>query len=133
MRCPGCDREKPDTEFCRDRNSKTGRAFYCKGCHNERTRASVRRHGGARHYHLRQRYGVGAADVEELKRAQRGLCAVCRTAAATQVDHDHTTGKIRGILCLHCNAGMGAFEDDPGIILRAIEYLERSDGTRQPG
>lgn len=79
-----------------------------------------------------QKYGISKGQVVTLIENQSGLCAVCRTAPATQVDHDHSTGKIRGILCLHCNAGMGAFEDDPSIILRAIEYLERSDGTRQP-
>ena len=78
-----------------------------------------------------QKYGISDAEVARLIEAQEGLCAVCRQAPATQVDHDHSTGKIRGILCLHCNAGMGAFEDDPSIILRAIEYLERSDGTRR--
>jgi hypothetical protein len=62
-------------------------------------------------------------------RAQGGLCALCKTNPATQVDHDHKTGRVRGILCLHCNAGMGAFHDDPAIIERAIRYLEQHRGV----
>jgi hypothetical protein len=58
--------------------------------------------------------------------AQGGLCALCRTRPATQVDHDHATGAIRGILCLLCNAGLGAFGDDPKVISSAIYYLERT-------
>lgn len=54
---------------------------------------------------------------------QGGVCAACGTAEATQVDHDHVTGRVRGILCLHCNAGMGAFRDDPRLIYQAIDYL----------
>jgi hypothetical protein len=72
-----------------------------------------------------QKYGIGADDVDELIRQQGGLCAVCREREAKQVDHDHRTGEIRGIVCLHCNAAMGAFHDDPDLIRRAIEYVKR--------
>ncbi len=132
-RCPDCGVVKPLDQFPRNRGSALGRHAYCKSCHNARNRITVQSlHGNSRHYHLMQKYGISKGQVVTLIENQSGLCAVCRTAPATQVDHDHSTGKIRGILCLHCNAGMGAFEDDPSIILRAIEYLERSDGTRQP-
>ena len=128
-RCPDCGQAKSLEEFPRNRSMAFGRGVYCKPCHNARTRASVRRAGGARHYHLRRRYGVGASDVRLLIEKQGGLCALCETNPATQVDHDHKTGRVRGILCLHCNAGMGAFHDDPGIIERAIRYLEQHRGV----
>jgi hypothetical protein len=52
------------------------------------------------------------------------LCAVCREREAKQVDHDHQTGAVRGIVCLLCNAAMGAFHDDPNLIRRAIAYVK---------
>jgi Recombination endonuclease VII len=127
--CPDCGEDKPLEEFPRNRNGRHGRGTYCKPCHNARNRETVRRrHGGYRHYRLKQKYGIGAAEVDALISAQGGLCALCEVRPATQVDHDHKTGKVRAILCLHCNAGMGAFKDDPDIIESAIKYLERNDG-----
>ena len=53
---------------------------------------------------------------------------MCGVREAKQVDHDHTTGAVRGIVCLLCNAAMGAFHDDPTLIRRAIAYVkENSD------
>jgi hypothetical protein len=75
-----------------------------------------------------QKYGIGADEVDELIRQQGGSCAVCRKREAKQVDHDHETGAVRGIVCLLCNAAMGAFRDDPNLIRRAIAYVrERED------
>lgn len=55
--------------------------------------------------------------------AQGGVCVVCRERPATQVDHDHATGKVRGILCLSCNAGLGAAGHDVAVLRSAIKYL----------
>jgi hypothetical protein len=71
-----------------------------------------------------RRYGIGAEEVDELIRQQGGLCAVCGRREAKQVDHDHETGVVRGIVCLLCNAAMGAFHDDPNLIRRAIAYVK---------
>ena len=125
-RCPDCAEIKALDLFPRHRSQLDGRGVYCKPCHNKRGRENKRRNGGNRHYHLKGRYGIGVAEVELMMSAQGGLCALCRTRPATQVDHDHETGAIRGILCLYCNAGLGAFRDDPRIIASAIEYLERA-------
>ena len=121
-RCRDCHEEKPLSEF-----PGGHRYTYCKRCNNARTRESIRRrYGNTRHYHLKQRFGIGSAEVQALIDSQGGLSAMCRVRPATQVDHDHGTGRVRAILCLHCNAGLGAFGDDPQIIARAIEYLEKS-------
>lgn len=128
-RCPDCGETKPYDEFPSRPTNRDVRYTYCKFCHNRRNRETVSRlYGSSRHYHLRQRYGAGADDIHRLIDAQGGWCVICRRRPATQVDHDHTTGEIRGILCLYCNAGMGALRDDPDIIASAIEYLERSNG-----
>lgn len=59
---------------------------------------------------------------------QGGRCAVCAERPAEHVDHDHVTGKVRGLLCFNCNGGLGQFRDDPQILELAIEYL-----TPEPG
>ena len=128
LTCATCGNAKPVTEFPRNKRSKTGYHCYCKPCHNSRNRRFVKeRHGGSRHYHVRGRYGIGADEVDELIRQQDGLCAVCRKREAKQVDHDHGTGAVRGIVCLLCNAAMGAFHDDPDLIRRAIAYIKEHD------
>ena len=125
MICPDCGLEKPPEDFPRNRRTKSGRGVYCKACHNVRNRTTIKRlHGNGRHYHLKQRYGIGAAEVDELVDRQGGLCAICRKGSATQVDHDHTTSRVRGILCLECNAAIGAFKDSVRVIYRAIDYLD---------
>ncbi len=58
--------------------------------------------------------------------AQHGVCAICQTAPAIHVDHDHRTGQIRGLLCFRCNAALGQLADDPLVLRRAARYLERS-------
>src|SRR5205814_1597310 len=124
-RCRDCGLEKPDSDFPRNRSTSSGRGAYCKDCHNRRGRESVRKAGGSRHYHLRQKYGMGADEVKELTIRQGGLCAVCRMQPAVQVDHDHETGSVRGVVCLNCNGGMGHFRDDPVLLAAAAAYLRR--------
>jgi hypothetical protein len=124
QRCPACKQWKPVSEFPRNRSTRDGFAAYCKPCHNERGRRNRQRlHGSTRHYHLKRRYGIGARDVERMIEAQGGMCAVCRTAPAQHVDHDHATGQVRGILCFNCNGGLGQFRDDRAVLERAITYL----------
>ena len=91
--CPDCEAVKDIGEFPRNKNTKTGRAPYCKPCHNARGRLSKIKVGGSRTYHLKRRYGITAADADAMMAAQGGFCAICRTAAAAQVDHDHANGQ----------------------------------------
>lgn len=56
---------------------------------------------------------------------QDGRCAICRTAEAVHVDHDHTTGQVRGMLCFPCNAALGQLGDRPEVLRRALSYLSR--------
>jgi hypothetical protein len=78
----------------------------------------------ARHYHLRQKYGINDEDTEWFLRLQVGLCAVCSDRPAEHVDHDHATGMVRGLACLGCNTGMGQLRDDPITLRRAADYVE---------
>jgi hypothetical protein len=59
---------------------------------------------------------------------QQGVCAICKTAPSgaknfPMVDHCHTTGKVRGLLCANCNRGIGKFKDSPALLRAAIAYL----------
>lgn len=129
-RCPDCGEEKPLDDFPRNRNTRDGRGVYCKPCHNARGRETVRNlYGNSRHYHLSYRYGIGAGAVDEMIASQGGLCALCGVRAATQVDHDHATRKVRAILCLNCNAALGAARHDVQILRRAQGYL-KPEGRR---
>lgn len=54
-----------------------------------------------------------------------GRCVICKRKVDTlRADHDHTTGATRGALCHHCNTGLGMFQDDPVLLMKAATYLK---------
>lgn len=124
--CPDCSTTKPLEDFPRNRSGRAGFGSYCKPCHNKRGKASLDKRGGSRHYHLRRRYGIGQADFEYLLAEQGGVCAICEAANPEHVDHDHATGRVRGILCFNCNGGLGQFRDNAEYLGNAIDYLKGS-------
>ena len=122
--CPDCDTVKPVAEFARSSGSPSGLHTYCLPCHNARGRASLEKVGGSRTYHLKRRYGITAADADAMLEAQGGVCAICRSAPAVHVDHDHSTGKVRALLCFNCNGGLGQFRDNPAVLQAAVFYVQ---------
>lgn len=72
-------------------------------------------------------YGITQVDYDRMLEKQAGLCAICHGPPVGKpfllVDHCHTTGKVRGLLCQSCNVGMGHFRDDPGRLEAAAMYL----------
>jgi hypothetical protein len=127
-RCPDCGEWRPLEDFPRNKNCKDGRHPYCKPCHNARTKESKQRlYGGSRHYHLKQRYGIGADEFDELVKQQGGVCAICGRPDPEHVDHSHETGDVRGILCFNCNGGLGQFRDSIEALLAAAAYLDARD------
>jgi hypothetical protein len=125
--CPSCEAFLSVEAFGRNRSTADGRTAYCKPCHNEIGRTNrERRHGSTREYHLRRRYGIGVAEYDNMVEAQGGLCALCREREPEHVDHDHLTGRIRGVLCSCCNQGLGNFRDNVAALKAAIDYLETS-------
>lgn len=72
-------------------------------------------------------YGIGVGEYEQRYKAQGGTCAICqRATGATKrlaVDHDHSTGAVRGLLCGPCNQFVGRLRDSPDAFLRAYRYL----------
>ena len=130
-RCPDCAQVLPLEAFPRSKNQAGGRGSYCKPCHSFRSsQTRDRLYGGGRHYHLVARYGITAAQADAMVEEQGGLCAVCHERPAAHVDHDHTFGNVRGILCFTCNGGLGQFQDRADILRNAIDYLERTTWQR---
>lgn len=138
--CRDCKIEKSVSEFTphkRDRYTP-----YCKPCNALRTKtyrskldpqtlkAQKRRH------HLKSAYGITLEEYDQMFAAQNGLCGICGeppTPLNTRpvglvVDHDHTTGNNRGLLCDTCNRAIGMLGDDPDRLLAAATCLIQHQG-----
>lgn len=76
-------------------------------------------------YNRKKRYGVDDSEYQRLLAKQNGLCAICAKTCSRQLalDHDHTTGNIRGLLCNSCNRGLGYFKDNHILLNNAKNYL----------
>jgi hypothetical protein len=76
-----------------------------------------------------KKYGLTEEEYTVLLISQNNLCAICckdkESKRDWHVDHCHTTGKVRGILCHHCNLGLGNFKDNKGYLENAIAYLSK--------
>jgi ribosomal protein L34E len=83
---------------------------------------------------LKSEFGITQEDYDRILASQNGCCAICgarenkvnhsRPRKFLYVDHDHKTGKVRGILCHNCNFAIGYFKDDPERMRRAADYLD---------
>lgn len=79
---------------------------------------------------LKRKYGITIEAFEALLQVQNFECGICdgplkSEGQGTHIDHDHATGRIRGILCAQCNRGLGHMRDNVSFLRKAIEYLER--------
>ncbi len=83
-------------------------------------------------WRLRSMYGMSIGDYDLLLKAQDYACAICFDPAEKpfdfHVDHDHDTGKVRGLLCKRCNPMLGLARDSQGVLAGAIEYLNLNKG-----
>lgn len=78
-------------------------------------------------------YGAEEFDIQDMMDNQRGCCKICRESLvhphslrSFSIDHDHTTGKVRGLLCSRCNLTLGGVNDDVNLLQSMIDYLEAS-------
>lgn len=88
-----------------------------------------------RAYRLKTNYGLSVQDYAKMFNSQNGVCKICKKPETTiiknarislSVDHCHKTGKVRGLLCRHCNNAIGLLWDDPKLLKSALKYLEKS-------
>lgn len=77
-----------------------------------------------RNRRLQQLYGISTEIYDQIFETQGGKCLICGEATELVVDHDHNTGKVRGLLCNFCNVGLGNYLDNPELLKNAIRYLE---------
>lgn len=82
-----------------------------------------------KNFDLIKLYGITLDQFNQIKQEQGNRCKICNTDEPKgrhncfHVDHCHSTGKVRGLLCNKCNVGLGSFKDDPEILKIAAEYL----------
>lgn len=115
LSCTRCKADKPGTpEFFPLHNKKrNGLDSWCREC-RATYRSSINRG--------KFRSVISDSALMDLK-ASITECAICGSSEPLVVDHDHSTGKIRGMLCNHCNRGLGHFRDDPMLLEFARVYL----------
>jgi hypothetical protein len=109
-RCPECGVTKPSGEFHRNRRRPDGLLYYCKECWSARGR--------------RAKYGISDVEYQKMFDKQGGRCLICDEAVPLVVDHCHTSGRIRGLLCGNCNKGIGNLQESVANLERAIAYLQ---------
>lgn len=120
-KCTVCSIEKPLTEYYNNGKWKQGK---CKTCHIKQSNSVAQKN------HLRRKYNLSLEEYTSKLEKQHHCCALCgktqkEEKSALCVDHDHKTGQIRDLLCRVCNRALGLFKDDPQLLKKAAEYLER--------
>ena len=90
----------------------------------------VNRYEMRRDEYLKRKYGITHAEYNKLFEQQKGKCEICKThqselKARLSVDHDHQTGRVRGLLCYNCNSTLGHAKDSIDILQSSIRYLKK--------
>lgn len=113
------------------RNNKrsNGRTKKCKACselYEDSTRVnnSIFCQECSKHKSEFYKYGLSGKETQKLKEIKQ--CQICASNDTLSIDHDHSTGKIRGVLCRRCNTSLGSFQDSEELLQNAINYLRRS-------
>lgn len=142
--CTVCKEEKELDAFYNMKASKDGKCYRCKVCDNtvrkeSRSRCPVTQQGYHRRKLARQ-YGLDADWYAKTLALQEGKCAICGTTNplgegntteklyfSFAVDHCHSSGQVRGLLCNACNRGIGFLQDKAEVLLKAAAYLQKFD------
>ena len=136
--CSRCKTEKSISNFSKDRSRNGDLRCWCRLCMNkyQRDRRKIKskatNYKNDRRYRFKNCYGITTDDYSKMFQGQDGYCALCgkcqsELTRCLDVDHNHLTGKVRGLLCSECNTGLGKFRvDEKGIELleKAINYLK---------
>ena len=119
--CPKCSGGRSDAK------QKSKKAHYIE---DYTGKSSVERESDDRRMdaYYRRTYGISLEIFNEMSKKQDYRCAICGAATKLLVDHNHETGKVRGLLCNNCNTGLGVFRDSIGILNSAANYIIRDGG-----
>lgn len=136
--CPTCQQSLSVSEFHKDSRRRDGLHGQCKHCKKKARQKRVSRDPEAakmrnRAGNIRRKYGITQEDYEEMLAKQDGKCAICGTLEEENhlsfcIDHNHSTGKVRELLCVHCNFGIGYFREDIDVLEAAIKYVTKHRG-----
>lgn len=136
--CSKCKKEKHFSEFHRNKSSKDKLRSICKNCQNtcnrnyyhkpqNKEKISKKQKEYFKNKRLKDRYGITSKIWSEMFDEQKGKCAICgkhqeNLKISLCVDHNHKTGKVRGLLCQSCNAKLAIVENKKFLEF-AIRYL----------
>lgn len=138
MQCNSCDTSKSckwvkgnicNTCYCKDQNRKHKDRLN-ESKRNRRKEIKLTDPNRLKDIDLRNKRGIGWEDRSKLFKEQNGCCAICNIPESQLnrvlfVDHNHTNGQIRGLLCDKCNTGIGMFLEKEELFLSALKYLEK--------
>ncbi len=113
--CTKCKSEKPldAVNFPLHNKTKSGFDSWCRACRASYRNANCRG---------KFRSVISDETLANIKETTKE-CVICGNEGKLVVDHDHKTGQVRGMLCNHCNRGLGHFRDDPTLLEFAAQYL----------
>lgn len=130
--CNRCKQEKDYSEFNKNTSGKNGYYSICRLCTRDQY---AERPPYDRFKHVHRKYGLTKEAFESLLESQEHKCKICDKELKSYsldskrqlaIDHCHTTKKVRGLLCHHCNIGLGMFKDNTETMTRAIKYLDEN-------
>lgn len=110
--------------------NKIGRRSVCIGCVSENNKKRPKRYDTYIRYsnQLKHRYGLTVEEYKSMLEAAGGKCECCGEVSKLCVDHCHSTGKVRGLLCRNCNSALGYLKEDVSKMNSLIEYTKKHAG-----
>lgn len=134
-KCCDCGEIKKVSNYAWRTKEHLHKTSRCKDCENKlrSLRGYSEKHKECkRRDSYKEKYGITISDYNRMFKEQNGVCKICSTPPNSEkyklkhlhVDHCHTTGKVRGLLCSHCNKGLGLFKDNVEVLKQAINYLK---------
>lgn len=134
-KCYPCQREAGRESYQKNREHRRKRTNELRSNPEVRLRLAWKsREAYAEYQRYRKKSKEYGLSVEDAKVLLNGVCAICgakpdpshkgTAQRSLNIDHDHTTGMVRGALCHSCNGGLGRFKDNPALLRKAAEYLE---------
>lgn len=88
-----------------------------------------------RNISYKRNFGITLNDYNIILKNQKGKCAICKQKESNgknlSVDHDHKTGKVRGLLCNNCNRSLGLLKDDISVLKNCIKYLKKNEQSKK--